>query len=360
MNPRQLEQLRFDESGQNLIVGKEDNCPIPPVQLSELTADSPFVLETFSNGLTAEVFHLRIEGKEYTLKKRRAVAKVNNLDGRFSFLNEVQRRYDLQKLKDSPDTSESFENIVTTNYADYRLGIILSPWLEGNLLNKVDISIVSQLFSTLLSCEQSGLFEWDLCAGNIIVDEKQHLWLFDFGYMYRFNPLVEFNSNGTSDPLFNFCERFETRYLSGWLLSNAMDYSEQIQIYRMVKQEALNTLVRKKAWLLSQEASDLVIRQTVSLIEEYQLVLSSAEELETRFVVEMFRSHVLDIEDDLDGKSCTPVTKQRVKEVIKLLDKRYDLLNESGALFYGNSGKKRSELIRKYMEIEQLVIEYQV
>ncbi len=54
--------------------------------------------------------------------------------------------------------------------------------------------------------------EWDLCSGNLLVDRQEQLWLFDFGYMYPFDPLREFNSNGLADPLFHFVERFETRF----------------------------------------------------------------------------------------------------------------------------------------------------
>ncbi len=59
--------------------------------------------------------------------------------------------------------------------------------------------------------------EWDLCPGNLLMDNG-HLWLFDFGYMYPFQPLQSYNSNGLQDPLFHACERFETRFFFGRLL----------------------------------------------------------------------------------------------------------------------------------------------
>ncbi len=36
--------------------------------------------------------------------------------------------------------------------------------------------------------------EWDLCSGNLLVDRQEQLWLFDFGYMYPFDPLREFTA----------------------------------------------------------------------------------------------------------------------------------------------------------------------
>ncbi|WP_375748739.1 AarF/UbiB family protein [Vibrio sp. HN007] len=360
MNQRQKEQQEFDESGKNLIVGLATACPLKPEELAAITPDSPCVVEVFTSGLTAEVYRLRIKGNDYTLKKKREESKVQNLDGKYSFLNEVQRRSDFQKLKDDATTAGDYQHIVPTIYADYQMGIILSPWLEGELLQKPNQAIVSQLFSTLFACEKAGLFEWDLCSGNMIVDEEQQLWMFDFGYMYPFNPLKELNSNGLSDPIFQFCERFETRFLSGWIAKNELDSDAALKLFRMVKKAALEAISQKLEWLIEQGADDTVVSHYVEMQAEYEKAVSDSDELKRRYMLDMFRSHVLDIEDDLDGKSCTSTTALRVKAVIGMLDKHYDLLREGGGLFYQNSGKKRSELIRQYIEKSELVEEYQV
>ena len=91
MNLRQQQQQAFDRSGQPLIVGDVNHCPLPPETLAALGPDSPYVAQVYGSGLTGEVYRLRIAGKEYNLKKRRAVAGVANLNGQLSFLNEVQR-----------------------------------------------------------------------------------------------------------------------------------------------------------------------------------------------------------------------------------------------------------------------------
>jgi hypothetical protein len=98
--------------------------PLPP-KPSPVHTRFPYV-QVYGSGLTGEVYRLRIAGKEYNLKKRRAVAGVANLNGQLSFLNEVQRRQALQRLKDDPVTAPRFTHIVPTLYADYRLGILLS------------------------------------------------------------------------------------------------------------------------------------------------------------------------------------------------------------------------------------------
>lgn len=212
MNARQKAQQDFDLSGEPLIVGDKNRCPLPPEELISLTHESPYVVKVVDSGLTAEVYHLRINRRDYNMKKRRPTAKVKNLDGQYSFLNEVQRRQQFQQLRENPATSALFQNIVPTLYADYRLGFMISPWIEGEHVQTLTPSIIKQLFTTLEACEQHGLMEWDLCSGNLLVDNVGKLWLFDFGYMYPFDPLSELNSNGLSDPIFHFVERFETRF----------------------------------------------------------------------------------------------------------------------------------------------------
>lgn len=107
MNLRQQQQQAFDRSGEPLIVGNVSHCPLPPETLAALGPDSPYVVQVYGSGLTGEVYRLRIAGKEYNLKKRRAVAGVANLNGQLSFLNEVQRRQALQQLKDDPVTARA-------------------------------------------------------------------------------------------------------------------------------------------------------------------------------------------------------------------------------------------------------------
>ncbi len=87
-----------------------------------------------------------------------------------------------------------------------------SPRIDGEPIHQLTPPLIAQLFTTLEACEEQGLMEWDLCSGNLLVDRQEQLWLFDFGYMYPFDPLREFNSNGLADPLFHFVERFETRF----------------------------------------------------------------------------------------------------------------------------------------------------
>lgn len=362
MNRRQQQQAEFDQSRANIIVGDAGHCPLPPSELAALDAQHPSVVEYFGSGLTAQVFRLSCDGKDYTLKKRRPQAKVANLDGQYSFLNEVQRRADFAQLKSHHShefqSHQPFDHIVDTVYADYRLGIILSPWIEGRALNELTSGLAEQLLDTLFACEKHGLMEWDLCQGNLLVDDSGALKLFDFGYMYRFDPLTEFNSNGLSDPLFHAAERFETRFISGWLLG--FDIDQQLALYRVWKQAALSNYRQRLAWLVEKGASEAVIARIENMVELWQKALQSGSQFHALFLVEMFRSHVLDIEDDLGGKSCTALTLKRIDVVLAAIQDHFSLLKQGGALFNHNQGKSQSQLLSDYTTKSLTAKKYQI
>jgi len=357
---RQQAQMAFVVSGENLVVGSEADCPLSPDELAALTPDSPLVVEHFGGGLTARVLHLQIDGQHYTLKQKRHEALVRNVDGETSFLNEVQRRADFTRLKADPAWAGRFDHIVPTLYADYRLGIILSPWLPGQPLNRFDANIFRQILTTAVACEEAGLMEWDLCPGNILEDQGT-IWLFDFGYMYPFDPLTQFNSNGLSDPLFHACERFETRNFFGWLLRQAsMAEAEQLALYRELKVVALDVYQQKLAWLQQHRASAEVCQWVAGFIQQWQAALTSDAALRSLFEVENFRSQVLDIEDDLHGKSCSAFTLQRLDFVERCIRERFAALQQGGALFYDNAGKSQSELLALYADKRRQVLQYQL
>ncbi|MDP1265206.1 phosphotransferase, partial [Klebsiella pneumoniae] len=88
---------------------------------------------------------------------------------------EVKRRQALQQMKDEPVTEPRFNHIVPTLYDDYRLGIMLSPWIDGEPIHQLSPPLISQLCYTLDACVDQGLMEWDLCRGNLRVDRLDQL-----------------------------------------------------------------------------------------------------------------------------------------------------------------------------------------
>lgn len=97
-----------------------------------------------------------------------------------------------------------------------------------------------------------------------------------------------------------------------------------------------------------------------SLRDQYLTALESDDALDNLFTLEMFRSNVLDIEDDLDGKSCTPTTIKRVNTVLEMVENFYPLLQKQGALFFDNKGKSKQELIESYKKKMNLVKQHQL
>lgn len=192
------------------------------------------------------------------------------------------------------------------------------------------------------------------------MDKDAKLWLFDFGYMYAFAPLKEWNSNGLSDPLFHAAERFETRFFFGWLLEKKMPLKEQLDMYRHLKECCIKSYQQKCQWLRNNDALPEVMTHFEALVEHWLTALRDNKACNDLFKLEAFRSHVLDIEDDLHGKSCTPLTLERIRSVLEALTQSFDYIAENGGLFYANEGKPKEELLADYQNKYQLALRYQL
>jgi hypothetical protein len=357
---RQQAQQAFVESEQNIEVGSLQGFPLTLQQLKNTTSESNYVVQTFKSGLTSIVYHIQIYGQSWTLKLKRAVSLVNNIDGQTSFLNEVQRRRDLVKLKqDDPD---KFKHIVDTQFATYKEGIILSPWIVGEPLILLNRKIFLQIFSTIDNLELSGLFEWDYSSGNILLDTQSEVKLFDFGYMYQFDPKRHFNSNGLKTPLFHGVERFETRFFFDYLQKNPLNLSSValFELYRVEKQCALQAYQIKLANLIELEANDEVIARQRAINRCWQEALSSDSALQELYILESYRSNLLDLLDDLHGQSCTADTLKKADSVLNLLEQHYQEIAASGGLFFGDEHLSKTELIEKYSRCRQNAQRFQL
>ncbi|MGL5226362.1 MAG: hypothetical protein ACRC8Q_13765, partial [Aeromonas sp.] len=95
MNPkvmaRQARLQRMQESKEEIRIGRERDCPLPLAQLVKLKATHPAVVKVYSQGLTTEVFHLKIDGHHWCLKRRRPDARAASLDDQTAFLTELER-----------------------------------------------------------------------------------------------------------------------------------------------------------------------------------------------------------------------------------------------------------------------------
>lgn len=357
---RQQAQQKFVDSGQNIEVGSLQGFPITLEQLKNTTAESSYVVEVFNSGLTAVVYHLRLDEQDWTLKQKRKVSLVNNIDGQTSFLNEVQRRHDLAELKQGDP--EGFKNIVDTQFASFNDGIILSPWIEGKQLTTLNRDVFQQIFSTIVNLELKGLFEWDFCPGNILLNNSHEIRLFDFGYMYQFDPKIHFNSNGQDTPLFHGIERFETRFFFDFLLKNPLKLTQEarFELYKLEKKCALEAYQKKLQQLIDLEADKSVITQQQTINGNWEAALASQSALASLYLVESFRSNVLDLLDDLHGQSCSPYTLEKADLVLDLINNQFDILSESNAFFFGDESLSRSKLIEKYSQLRKDAKRYQL
>ena len=309
LNTRQQAQLAFIASNAELEVGHPDDCPLPLATLATTDGSEDYVSRVLSGGLTAHVYRIEAQGRSWTLKRARERCLVQNTDGQTSFLNEVQRRADLRELKRDPILGERLVGIVDTCYGSYRQGVLLSPWIEGDPIAVWDERQLTQLFEMLVALLLGGLFEWDLCPGNTLDDG--HVRLFDFGYMYRFDPLRQFNSNGTEMPQFHAAERFETRQYFAHLL--ALEQREEplaLAAFALEKRIALEAYGRLHMELDARGASSTVLDWLAGIIGEWKHAMRG--DLEALYLKEAWRSHWLDLHDDLSGQTCTASTLARI------------------------------------------------
>lgn len=359
MNDRQIKQLEFQNSKENIIVGNETLLPISldilcsPDKLSSLG----YIKKKFANGLTAVVYKLEINNRPYNLKVKRQNSLVKNVDGQTSFLNEVQRRRDFEILRKKNYVID--KGIVKTIYANYRLGIMLSEWIEGEQPKVYTRELIRSLFELTWNMEKSGIMEWDLCSGNLLATSESQMMLFDFGYAYTHNPLTEYNSEGKSVPLFNSVERFETRAFIPYLLdiyeSNEVSALDQ---YKVEKEEAIKIYVEKRYWLIKNNANSELIKICENELAKWKLAITSKDELKKLYALESIRSYILDIHDDISGKSCSTSTLKKINQVIKIIKENHQFLVDNDGYLWDDKGKKKTELVDKYEKTYQLASSY--
>jgi hypothetical protein len=326
-------------------VGRVQDCPLPPEQLAKTTPASNYVVETHAGGLTAMVYRINIDGRDYALKVRRPQALVQNFDGETSFLNELMRRQEITQLA-ARGAWPAHAIVTPTLYASWRHGILLTPWIDGQPVQSWNARQLTQAFAAGAALIQAGMFEWDFSPGNVL-DDGQTVWLFDLGYCYRFDPLTQFNSagNGQDEPLFHLIERFETRNLSAqWLqieqeqgLRAVLDAFAQVKHCACICYENLGQRLAARgaqatvlAWL-----NDHVTRWRTALLEESALY--------TQYLVDAWRAHLLDVEDDLRGRTCTALTLRRLDWLAQTLNHHGQLLEEHQAFFWADKARSLQE-----------------
>ncbi|MGL4717051.1 MAG: hypothetical protein ACRCWL_14355 [Aeromonas sp.] len=326
MNPkvmaRQARLLRMLESKEEVRIGRERDCPLPLAQLMKLKDAHPAVIKHYHQGLTAEVFHLKVDGHHWCLKRRREKSLVANLDGKTAFLTELERRREIEALRELHPTI--LPQVACTCFGSARAGILVSPWLRGEPVNQLNERNLAQMLAVEEELARWGWFDWDPSPGNLL-DDGEQISVFDFGYMWTFDPRFEYNSNGLVDPQFHVPERLETRTLSElWL-----DDADPLPQFRYWRELCLEWVKRESHHLIREGACAPVLARLQGLQREWSAALASDEALAANWWRDMYRSHRLDVADDLSGKSCGPLTLRRLDWLDQAVTDHYAMLVDS-------------------------------
>ncbi|MFN3415441.1 MAG: hypothetical protein ACK4ZD_03910 [Caldimonas sp.] len=349
---RRAAQQAFIASGRDLEIGQAQGLPWSPSELQRLATDDPRVSRVCDGGLTAQV--LRLEGPRgpLALKRVRAESRVRNADGELSFLNEVMRRGDIERLRHAQPQQPRWCGLIETTYASYRQGLIVSPWIDGSPVSDWSERSIGQVLDSLCLLWGQGLFEWDLAPGNLL-DTGRQVMLFDFGYMYPFDPRCQFNSAGRGDdqPLFHPAERFETRCFSAVLLDHARDAGDAaaLTLFRLEKEVAMVAYERMRSEAAQRGANASVLGWLDGVLTGWRAALRG--DLAGLFLAEQWRSHMIDVHDDLSGQSCTPLTLHRLDWLEDAARRHHGELQARGAFFWGDEHRSDAELRRRLAEL---------
>ncbi len=339
--------LNFLNSNKNIIIG-------------ELPYSEEFLLKkvekNFNNGLTSLVYKIKVKDKFFALKKAREDTKVASIDGKMAFLNEIFIRDKIENLR--KEDIKGLEGFVKTIYANFRDGIILSEWLDGETIKFFDKEILENIFYNLYNLDINGIFEYDLCLGNFLVAPDKKVYMYDFGYAYFFDPLKEYNPDGREFIMANIGERFETRCFMHYLYTLEKSGNDYLKIFKLEK-EILNKYFNLKLeYLISHKAKDEIISYYKDEIKNIEKACKNEKDLINLYYNNKVRSFILDIYDDLHGKTCTPNTLEKAKFILNELKTNINKIKK--ILFWDDAKMNLKQLLDKYEKILEDVKKYQI
>jgi len=117
---------------------------------------------------------------------------------------------------------------------------------------------------------------------------------------------------------------------------------------------------RKLAELRRLGASHQIQDWQARLVMRWQGALDGQRALEELYVVEGYRSHLLDVLDDLHGKSCTRMTLRRIDAVEAILRDQFALLERLNGLFFGDEERDQQQLLAINSERRLLAQRFQL
>ena len=339
---RQQANLAFIASGAEFSFGDPTALPLPVAALQALHAGSPGVETVLDGGLTAEVLRLHHAGRRWAVKRARAECRVRNDDGRMSFLNELQRHAELAGL--------ALPGVIAPVYGSLRDGLVVSPWIAGHHPGVLDERQARTLLQAACGLAEHGFFEWDYSAGNLL-DDGERVWLYDFGYCYRFDPLTQFNSagDGSAHPRHHPVERIEGRHLFGALLDAGSD-ADALPHFIAFKRLAADAYDALADRLAPRGATPAVLNHYRGLAARWREAL--ARDPARLYLEDAWQAHASDLADDLHGRSCTPRTLRRAQWLQHAAHEHADALRSTGTLGADDAALSDAALVQRYVDRE--------
>jgi hypothetical protein len=352
---RQQANLAFIASGAEFSFGNPAALPLPVATLQALHAGSPGVEAVLDGGLTAQVLRLSHAGQRWAIKRARAECRVRNDDGQTSFLNELQRHADVAALRAQ---GAALPGVMAPVYGSLRDGLVVSPWIAGRHPGVLDERQGRTLLQAACGLAELGLFEWDYSGGNLL-DDGERVWLYDFGYCYRFDPLTQFNSagDGRSHPRHHPVERIEGRHLFGALLDAGSD-AEALPHFIAFKRLAVDAYEALAEWLAARGATQAVLAHYRGLAGRWREAL--ARDPARLYLEAAWQAHASDLADDLHGRSCTPRTLRRAQWLQHAARDHVATLRSTGTLAAADAALSDAALLALYVDREAEAGRYQL
>ncbi|HOT74222.1 MAG TPA: phosphotransferase, partial [Candidatus Wallbacteria bacterium] len=157
-------------------------------------------------------------------------------------------------------------------------------------------------------------------------------------------------------------ERFETRSFMQYLMDieDEKGRAAALEEYRMEKELAVEYYHRTLSWLRSNRADQGIINWKTGIIGLWENGLENHAALEKLYALESLRSYILDIHDDVGGRSCTLETLKKADRVISAFESGAAALSGIPALSWGDEKLDRAELVYKYRRLREKAVEYQI
>ncbi|MGL5948466.1 MAG: hypothetical protein ACRCYV_05310 [Aeromonas sp.] len=305
-------------SQQEIDIGRARDCPLPLAQLIRLSDDHSAVQQTYAWGLGSEVFHLKVDGHHWCVKRRKGGAKRYQ----FAFLTELLRRREIELLRGTHPTA--LPDVVCTTYGSLQAGILVSPWLRGVPVHQLCERNVQQMLAVHTDLARWGWFNWDPCPSNLL-DDGEQVRVFDFGATGRFTPAAEFHSHGLLESGVHLVERLESRCLSGLWLSD--DIRQVPPLFAYWRELGVRWAQAEFTFYQAQpQASAHVLQRLSALAAHWQQALRSPAALAEHWWQSMYLCHRAALRRDTRSKAEEQLVNRRRVWLRHALSMHYPLL----------------------------------